>query len=327
MASSETVFSAVSSSARQICLLLRCIQFTSKAHVTITDTGLHFMAEDSRVMHGSVLLNRNLFSSFVYHPPPTWHNDNDSQGDDDDSPNDAYHFQINLPALLETLQILGISEQSFGRFGARDPLESGITAAMARGGPASAFNNRVLGTAGICRFSYAGSGSPLSIVLEESNVTTTCALTTYEPEAELGGDIPLKRDALVLKIIMKASLLLNAMTELDSTSPTRLTLEVSPSAPNLTLSASGPHASASVEFSEDKQLLETFQCAGIAANSYKFSMIKGASKAMALASKVSIRTDENGVLSLQFMIEGEGSSGDSFVDFRFVALLDEDDEL
>ena len=172
MASSDVVFSAISSSARQIYLLLRCIQFTTKAHVTITDTGLHFMAEDSRVMHASVLLNKNLFSNFVFHPPATWESESQADDIDDDADQDAHHFQVNLPALLETLQILGISEPSVGRFGARDPLESGITAAIARGGPASAFSNRVLGTSGICRFSYAGAGAPLNIVLEENNVTT-----------------------------------------------------------------------------------------------------------------------------------------------------------
>lgn len=63
---------------------------------------------------------------------------------------------------------------------------------------------------------------------------------------------------------------------------------------------------------------------------------------MAVANKVSIRGDRQGVLSLQFMIEfdnnghggapgGMRSSGAStggtvtFVDFRFVPLLDDDD--
>lgn len=63
---------------------------------------------------------------------------------------------------------------------------------------------------------------------------------------------------------------------------------------------------------------------------------------MVAASKVSIRGDRQGVLSLQFMIElGDGGSGPrdntvppgggaggnvSFVDFRFVPLLDEEGE-
>jgi cell cycle checkpoint protein len=47
-------FSAVSSSTRQLYLLLRCISFASKAQVQITEEGLRFSAEDSSVMEGSV---------------------------------------------------------------------------------------------------------------------------------------------------------------------------------------------------------------------------------------------------------------------------------
>lgn len=46
---------------------------------------------------------------------------------------------------------------------------------------------------------------------------------------------------------------------------------------------------------------------------------------MAAATKVSIRGDNQGVLSLQFMIEMEGGQV-SFVDFRFVPLVQDGDE-
>ena len=46
---------------------------------------------------------------------------------------------------------------------------------------------------------------------------------------------------------------------------------------------------------------------------------------MAIAAKVSIRSDEQGVLSLQFMIDVEGG-GVSFVDFRFVPFIPEEGE-
>lgn len=46
---------------------------------------------------------------------------------------------------------------------------------------------------------------------------------------------------------------------------------------------------------------------------------------MRIASKVSLRGDEQGVLSLQFMVEVEG--GAAFVSFKFVPYLQDDDEL
>ncbi|KAL3434330.1 repair protein Rad1/Rec1/Rad17-domain-containing protein [Aspergillus tetrazonus] len=70
---------------------------------------------------------------------------------------------------------------------------------------------------------------------------------------------------------------------------------------------------------------------------FRFAYIQKAARAMAAANKVSIRGDRQGVLSLQFMIEfdaaGSVMTGNSvgnrstvsFVDFRFVPLLDEDE--
>lgn len=176
---------------------------------------------------------------------------------------------------------------------------------------------------GICRLSYHRAGEPLCIILEETGVTTTCELVTYEPEFQ--EEIPLQKDAIAQKIIMRASWLHDAINELSSTSPTRLTIVSSPTAPYFTLSSSGPLGSATIEFSKDPQLLETFHVPSRTVNTYKYTMIKGASRAMALATKVSIRSDEQGVLSLQFMIEVEGG-GYSFVDFKFVPYILEEGE-
>ena len=179
--------------------------------------------------------------------------------------------------------------------------------------------------AGVCRLSYAGIGSPFSIILEESGVTTTCNLNTYEPEG--AEEIPFQRDAMQVKIIMQARWLFDAVSELSSTSPSRLDLTAHPGPPYLSLSAAGPLGSASVEFAKGRELLETFTVAEKWTQSYKFEMIKAAAEAMRLASKVSVRGDEQGVLSLQFMVEVEGG-GVSFVDFRFVPFIrdDEDEE-
>jgi len=197
----------------------------------------------------------------------------------------------------------------------------------------------------LCRLKYQSSGSPLFVVLEESLITTTCELTTYEPAFTT--DIPFSRNHLALKIIMRASWLHDAITELASTSPTRLTLvaRMQSGKPYFALSASGSLGSARVEFNNAKAttfapmatntaqpdtspslLLETFQLADPTAkvvNSYKFDMIQKAARAMSVATKVSVRGDDQGVLSLQFMIEVEAGKV-SFVDFRFVPFVFEE---
>ena len=49
---SVPIFKAVSSSARQLFHLLNCIRFAPKAQVQISNEGLRFAVEESRVMQG-----------------------------------------------------------------------------------------------------------------------------------------------------------------------------------------------------------------------------------------------------------------------------------
>ncbi|KAL8694609.1 MAG: hypothetical protein Q9218_000791 [Villophora microphyllina] len=275
-----------------------------------------FLVALTLLLIGIAFLEKALFTSYTYSAPA------ETQAEDDEDDDDTIVFQISLTALLETLQIFGVNEVK-DRWTSRESAYGGIAGSRARGSSATPFGNRVLGVTGMCRMSYAAKGEPLCIVLEESGITTTCEMVTYEPDYQ--DEIPLQRDALALKIIMRSHWLYDAVIELSSTSPSRLTIEASPSAPYLVFSSTGALGSATIEFSKDQQLLETFQVPKRTVNSYKHSLIKAASRAMQIATKVSIRGDEQGVLSLQFMIEIEGG-GVSFIDFRFVPLLPEEGE-
>ena len=261
---------------------------------------------------GVAFLGKTLFTAYTYTLP--------TYSDEEEEEIEAPAFQISLSSLLETLQIFGINDTKERWFN-RDPGYNHVKGSYTRGGPTAAFESRALGMNGVCRLSYASIGDPFCVILEETGVTTTCELVTYEPDYI--EEIPLQKDAIAQKIIMRASWLHDAINELSSTSPTRLTIVSSPTTPYFTLSSSGPLGSATVEFSKDPQLLETFQVPRRTVNTYKYSLIKEASRAMAIATKVSIRTDEQGVLSLQLMIEVE-VGGFSFVDFRFVPFLPEE---
>jgi cell cycle checkpoint protein len=268
---------------------------------------------------GIVFLDKALFTTFNCTLPTPEPNEDDPGDAEAPSP-DVPNFQISLLALLETLQIFGAADTSNFRFSKTD--NDGYSSNIRPHRP-NAFSNQALGMAGICRLSYAGIGSPFSVILEEAGVTTTCNLNTYEPESP--EEIPFQRDAMQVKIIMQARWLFDAVAELSSTSPSRLDIGATPEAPYVSISAVGHLGSASVDFAKGRELLETFTVAERWTQSYKFEMIKAASEAMRLASKVSVRGDEQGVLSLQFMIEVEGG-GVSFVDFRFVPFLREAEE-
>ncbi|KUI70200.1 DNA damage checkpoint control protein rad1 [Cytospora mali] len=304
------LFRAVASSTRPIQQLLKCINFTNKVHVEITEEGIKFAADQSRVMQGVANLNKSLFTNFTL---------NIAQGDDENETNHP-SFQISLAAFLETLQIFGASDAAARQAKAdADPYRSNL-----RNYRPDAFSNQTLGMTGTCMLSYAEEGGPFSIILEESGVNTTCNLNTYLPEAP--EDIPFDRDDVAFKVIMQSRWLLDALMEMAHSNPTRLTIMASRQEPYLRLSCVGPLGGSSVDFAKGRDLLETFSVRDRWVQSFKFDMIKSAIEAMRVASKVSLRGDGQGVLNLQFMVEMEGG-GLNFLLFTFVPYVTaEDDE-
>jgi cell cycle checkpoint protein len=376
MSESSFIFTAVSSNAHQLYTLLHCIGFAQNATVQITPDGIRFSVEEGRVVQGLAFLDKALFTTYTFNPPPTSnHGGGLSMGDAESDGSSYPCFVVSLSALLETLKIFGVGESSTAsasRAGSVQP--STVSASSAFNAPALLLNRS-------CTLHYPRLGAPLSITLAETGVKTTCELTTYEPdEGEV--EIPFQRDGIIMKIIIRSAWLYNAITELGSTSPGILRISASAKEePFFTLSGSGgPFSQSSVEFSiEDTQnngtqadshrkiltndgtsrsratrtklaptVTETFLVSPPSSmgdrikQDYRFSFIHKAARAMAAANKVSIRGDRQGVLSLQFMIEFDANghvvtsnstrsqvrdtpgSTVSFVDFRFVPLLDED---
>ncbi|KAI7191809.1 hypothetical protein KC363_g3660 [Hortaea werneckii] len=376
--SSTPIFSAVSSSARQLLTLLRCIAPAKKAQVLISAQGLRFSTEEGSVMESFVFLEKHLFTSYTYQPPPP-----PSSQDDTQDP----LFEINLNSLIETLNIFSLSDPAAtkkpGGGGGMEGYDALAAHRLNRHAGINPFSTSAALTSGICSFTYQAPGHPLSIHMSESGVTTTCDLTTYQADTQ--EEIPFARDALALKAILRSSYLLDAVTELGSMSPETLTLTASSSphttrttmaaheSPCLSLSASGALGSATVDFTNPipssatsstlnpqadassesplPPILETFFCPDpnkrVQAR-FPFGLIRSAHRAMAVAQKVSLRLDAEGVLSLQFLIPvmdsgggggvagreadgddengGGGEAAAAFVDFRIVPLVDGEEE-
>ncbi|TGZ84951.1 repair protein Rad1/Rec1/Rad17 [Ascodesmis nigricans] len=299
------LFAATTTSARHINSLLKCCGFDSKACIQITSDGLRVTVEDCNVMQAHAFIDKALFNSYTFNlpsPSPSSSSPDPGESHEEEEP---ILFAVSLTALLECLQI-------FGAEAGRDKWGSGGGGTMAGG----VFDQQVLRIGGSCKFEYEAVGSPLVITLDDAGVITTCTLSTWAPT--LVDDIPIIRDSLTLKIIMKSTWLFDAITELSSTSVEKLQILASPSAPYFSLSASGPLGSTVVEFANDRSLLETFVVPETVQYRYRFGLIKHAVKAMAVSSKVSIRGDRRGTLSLQFMVEQDGGAP-SFIDFRFLA--------
>ncbi|KAM6476243.1 repair protein Rad1/Rec1/Rad17-domain-containing protein [Trichoderma sp. SZMC 28011] len=298
----------VSTSPRPLYQLLRCIDFAQRVHVQITEDGIRFAADNSRVMQGVAFLDKTLFSAYTVNFPLS------EDGETPEYPN----FQIPLSTFLEILQIFGsVDMAARAQKADQDPYRSNF-----RNYRPSAFSNQTLGIPGTCTMLYAEEGDPFKVTLEESGIKTTSALSTYLPE--MPEDIPFDRNDLTFKIIMSSRTLFDCIAEIIPAGPVKLTITATKTSPFLTLSCAGDIGSSSVDFARGKDLLETFTINERWSQAYKFDFIRHASEAMRIASKVSLRGDSQGVLSLQFMVDVEGGKR-SFLDFRFVPFASHDD--
>lgn len=225
-----------------------------------------------------------------------------------------------LASLLEILQIFGaVDVAARAQKAEQDPYRSNL-----RNYRPDAFSNQTLGISGTCTLVYAEEGDPFKVTIEESGVKTTAGLTTYTPEA--AHQIPLDRSDLWFKIIMPSRSLLDALAEISPTAPMKLVLTVDADSPYLSLRGKGDLGSAGVDLSKGKEIMETLNVRGRWSQAFRFDFIKSSTEAMRVSSKVSLRGDGDGVLSMQFMVEMDGGKP-TFLDFRFVPFSkDEDDE-
>ncbi|KKK18608.1 hypothetical protein ARAM_004187 [Aspergillus rambellii] len=377
MAEAGPIFTAVSSNAHQLYALLHCIGFAQNAMVQITPDGIRFSVEEGRVIQGLAFLDKALFTTYTFNLPAINNENENPVVDSSASENLDYpHFVVSLSALLETLKIFGIGDSTAtNSMRAASVQPSNVSATSAFTAPSLLLNRS-------CTFQYLSHGSPLSITLAETGVKTICELTTYECDDgdldipfQRDGIIMkiIMRSAWLHNAITELGATNPQVLKISASAKQE---------PFFTLSGSGgPFSESLVEFSieQDNQssenpsdlhrkvltddgtsrsratraklaptVTETFLVSPPSSmgtrikQDYRFSFIQKASHAMAAANKVSIRGDRQGVLSLQFMVEFDGTgaittntgsrsikeapaSTVSFVDFRFVPLLDEDE--
>ncbi|XP_034956857.1 cell cycle checkpoint protein RAD1 [Zootoca vivipara] len=179
-------------------------------------------------------------------------------------------FRINLAVLLDCLTIFGTSS--------------------------------LPGTQTALRMCYRGYGYPLTLFLEDGGVVTVCKINTQEPEEIL--DFDFCSTNVVNKIILQSEGLREAFSELDMSSEV-LQITVSLEKSNLRLSTFGNAGSTHLDYPKDSDLIEAFHCNQSQTNRYKIALLKPSTKALVLSCKVSIRTDNRGFLSLQYMIRNE----------------------
>lgn len=147
---------------------------------------------------------------------------------------------------------------------------------------------------------YKGVGHPLSVLIEENGVITDCSLKTQNPDELL--DFHLEPENVFNKVVLQTELLKDILSELDNTSEF-IELLLSPEAPYFSISTNGLAGLFHIKLPHDGELIDNFQCTSLATTSYRLSHIKPAMKALSYANKVSLRTDECGLLCFQYMVK------------------------
>ncbi|KRZ18164.1 Cell cycle checkpoint protein RAD1 [Trichinella zimbabwensis] len=157
--------------------------------------------------------------------------------------------------------------------------------------------------------SYMRDGAPLRLILEECGVVTDCRIKTLRPEDYVEFDF--SADKITCKVIMKPDFLRDAFLDVDSSSE-YLELKID-AGKGFTIAATGPTGDVKTEFPRNSDVIEIFSCSESQHRKFRMNLLKSAVKALQLANKVSIRLDNKGFLSIQYMIDFNGET--SFIEF------------
>ncbi|KAJ7591354.1 Rad1/Rec1/Rad17 [Mycena floridula] len=341
---------------RHFSALLRGVNFINRATVTVTERGMTVIVEEARTLLGTAFIFADIFDEYEYHPelPQEAHASQKSQELENEDEGNNAAFEIPLNTFIECLNIFGTagggsapnaSEGKFKRWKDSDEKSDddsdggGKGKKVAKRGIDQFFGGKSEQRTGM-RMSYAGAGYPLTVLLAEDadGPTTTCEISTFEPEPHL--ELPFNSEFVVLKIILKSSWLREALSELDPSCSTLTFIGNPPKGgpgqqkqksrhgaqPMLRIQATGTCGSAEMDYPDDRDVLETFECKKPVNFSYRFGHIARTLRALQSSTKTSLRIDEEGLLSLQFLMPSPISrprvaeGAPAFVEFRCLAL-------
>jgi cell cycle checkpoint protein len=250
-------------------------------------------------MWAHAYLEQSHFIQYEFHPPPlsvaaesiaVKTNCPDDPAAEDEN---LVSFALNGKQLLECLQIFGKVSADVNETPQPDlTVSSRITPQGRQFGSARSIESEL---------SYEELGDRLQLILtdRQDSAITTCRFATFEPVRQQEADF--MACPAVCKLIMKSGWLQDTLNEFSSHTET-ITIHVSPTKPYLALSASDYSGKTDVEYSNDTNVIEYFTCVRPFGNTYRFSLFSPVLKALGISLKTSIRVNDVGLLSMQFMI-------------------------
>uniref|UniRef100_A0AAG5CP83 Cell cycle checkpoint protein RAD1 n=1 Tax=Anopheles atroparvus TaxID=41427 RepID=A0AAG5CP83_ANOAO len=283
---SQIQFQAVLNNFSMLYNVLKAISFADNAMVYLTNDGIQVTVEDAKSIQASAYITRACFSEFNLNPP----GNAKATGGSVNEPN--IPFGLNLKVFTDCLSmfISGDYDSSL-------------------------------------KMLQKGSGAPLIVILEQhgdDNLVTECSVRTMDPFDCMELDVE-DEEQIVSKINVKGMNFFLLLSEMDRNCDD-IEVIISPDAPHMKLQTFGElHSEASVEITNSSDMLITFSCTQASRHRYKFQHLKLAMRTLALSSKVALRTNNEGLLELQVMIDNNDSSH-MFVKYFILPLMSQSDD-
>lgn len=173
---------------------------------------------------------------------------------------------------------------------------------------------------------YKGLGAPLVLIMEQHD--TDDLITEVSIKTKIGSDhldfsID-EDDDTYNSLIIRGPDCYSLFSDVCQTAD-KIDILISPKAPNFRLtSLDETEGESSLETAKSSEKFITYFCRKETKARYKTTHVRMMLKALALATKVALRTDESGLLSLQIMVLSEGDS-QIYIEC-FITPLIEDDE-
>ncbi|XP_055634970.1 uncharacterized protein LOC129774917 [Toxorhynchites rutilus septentrionalis] len=171
---------------------------------------------------------------------------------------------------------------------------------------------------------HKGEGAPLMAILEQhgqENLITECSVKTMEPQDIMEFD--LEDEQICTKVSVKGPELFALLSEVDRNCE-EIEILLSPDDPHIQISTYGElHSESNIEITSSSDMLISFHSTTKTSNRYAFAHFKLIMKTLTYASKIALRTNKDGLLGLQVMIENSDDSN-IFVEYFIMPLCDGD---
>lgn len=173
---------------------------------------------------------------------------------------------------------------------------------------------------------YKGPGAPLVLVLEQhdsDDLITEVSIKTKIGTDHLDFHID-EEDDNYNSLIIRGPDFCNLFNEI-SKSADEIEILISPKSPHFRISSLGEtQAESNMEIAKSSDMFITYFCRKETKARYKTSHIRMMTKALSLATKVALRTDESGLLGLQIMVLSDGDS-QIYIEYFITPLIDDDE--